>query len=142
MYFDYLQTGEAAFRIRNYIVKRKEQNRCDLEPNHTHFLLFDDGTTKPEHVLPLRANIEMQSRCIRTRAEIMDTLIPIVMVLLEGGSLAIQSVCGALKSNTPVVVVKVKNKNKRYHINIHILLRTPVVLLILLLNYMEYFLKI
>jgi len=84
----------------------------------------------------------MQSRCIRTRAEIMDTLIPIVMVLLEGGSLAIQSVCGALKSNTPVVVVKVKNKNKRYHINIHILLRTPVVLLILLLNYMEYFLKI
>jgi len=36
------------------------------------------------------------------------TLIPIVMILVEGGRSSIQTVCKALKSNTPVVVVKVK----------------------------------
>jgi len=39
-----------------------------------------------------------------------QTLIPIVMILVEGGRASIQTVCKALESNTPVVVVKVKNK--------------------------------
>jgi hypothetical protein len=39
-----------------------------------------------------------------------QTLIPIVMILVEGGRASIQTVCKALESYTPVVVVKVKNK--------------------------------
>ena len=35
------------------------------------------------------------------------TLIPIVMVLVEGGPSSIKTICEALDSTTPVVVVKV-----------------------------------
>ncbi len=95
--------------MRNYVIKEnKEAKRCDLEPNHTHFFLFDDGTAKPENILPLRAEIEIHSRQIHTSAEVIDTLIPIVMVLVEGGRSAVKCVCAALNSNTPVVVVNVK----------------------------------
>ncbi len=94
------------------VKENKEVKRCDLEPNHTHFFLFDDGTTKPENILPLRAEIEMHSRHIHTFSEVIDTLIPIVMVLVEGGRSAVKCVCAALNSNTPVVVVNVKKKER------------------------------
>ena len=28
------------------LLKKTRKKRCDLEPNHTHFLLFDDGATQ------------------------------------------------------------------------------------------------
>ncbi len=97
------------------MVKEKVAKECDLEPNHTHFLLFDDGTSKPENILPLRADIEKYSRRPNLKVdceEIIDTLTPIVMVLLVGGRSAVKCICEALNSNTPVVVVKVINQNK------------------------------
>ena len=48
----------------------------------------------------------------------MYTLIPIVMVLVEGGPSSIRTICEALESNTPVVVVKVKKKKIYDYINI------------------------
>ncbi|CAF1166712.1 unnamed protein product [Adineta ricciae] len=96
--------------VRNYVVKEKLKKRCDLEPNHTHFLLFDDGGTSADTVLPLRAEIEKYCRhsCSQTvvEDETEQTLIPIVMVLVEGGPSSIRTICQALDSNTPVVVVK------------------------------------
>ncbi|UJR12701.1 hypothetical protein I4U23_016875 [Adineta vaga] len=96
--------------VRNYVIKEKAKKRCDLEPNHTHFLLFDDGGTSADTVLPLRAEIEKCSRHISSQTnsqeEIIETLIPIVMVLVEGGPSSIKTICQALESNTPVVVVK------------------------------------
>ena len=96
--------------IHSYVNRGKEEKRCHLEPNHTHFLLLDDGTALPENVLALRADIEMHSR--RTNIEktiegAAPTLIPIVMIVVEGGRSTVQTLCEALNSNTPVVVVKV-----------------------------------
>lgn len=79
-----------------------------MEPNHTHFLLFDDGTNEPENILCLRTGIENYARLMKTDENIKDTITPIVMVLLEGGKTAAHSVYRALDSNIPVVVVKVK----------------------------------
>lgn len=62
-------------------------------------------------MLGLRADIEMYSRQINFEKTIegaFHALIPIVMVLLEGGLTSIENLCKALKSNTPVVVVKVR----------------------------------
>ncbi|CAF0835257.1 unnamed protein product [Adineta steineri] len=96
--------------VKNYVVKEKKKKQCDLEPNHTHFLLFDDGLVKPENVLPLRAEIEKYSRKIntdtKTEEATAETLLPIVMVLVEGGPSSIKTICQALESNTPVVVIK------------------------------------
>ncbi|CAF5193335.1 unnamed protein product, partial [Rotaria sp. Silwood1] len=75
-------SGDAIYGIRTYIVKQKEENKCDLEPNHTHFLLFDDGTSNSENLLPLRTDIEMHSRYTNIKETIegaVHTLIPIVM---------------------------------------------------------------
>ncbi|CAF4854401.1 unnamed protein product [Rotaria sp. Silwood1] len=95
--------------VRTYIVKGKPEKRCDLEPNHTHFLLFDDGESKADSVLPLRAEIEKYS-CITNietaTEEAVESLIPIVMVLVEGGPSSIRTICKALESNTPLVVIK------------------------------------
>ncbi len=96
--------------MKTYIVREKEDRRCDLEPNHTHFLLFDDGTASADHVLGLRADIEMYSRDSNMGETIegaIKTLIPIIMVLVEGGRSSIKTICEALDSNTPIVVVKV-----------------------------------
>ncbi|CAF4351605.1 unnamed protein product, partial [Rotaria sordida] len=50
--------------IREYIVKENQPRECYLEPNHTHFLLFDDGQRKAETILPLQAEIGKYSRNI------------------------------------------------------------------------------
>ncbi len=83
--------------------------------------MFDDGSTSADHVLPLRADIEMYLRHANIGETIegaVQTLIPIVMILVEGGPASIQTVCKALKSNTPVVVVKVEKQQVYDYINI------------------------
>ena len=92
-------------------MKEKQKKQCDLEANHSHFLLFDDGQPNADSVLPLRAEIEKRCRHINTDSAAErrnELLIPIVMVLVEGGPSSIRTICQALESNTPVVVVKVK----------------------------------
>lgn len=49
-----------------------------------------------------------------------EALTPIVMVLVEGGALSIRTVCQALESNVPLVVVKV-NKIIYIHGNLGLL---------------------
>ena len=98
------------FSVRVYDGKKREDKRCDLEKNHTHFLLFDDGLTKADNVLALRADIEMYSRRSNVDETIegaLHTLLPIVMVLVDGGPSSIETICKSLNANTPVVVVKV-----------------------------------
>lgn len=120
------------------MVKKRPEKRCELEPNHTHFLLFDDGLVKADHVLQLRAEIENCSRQVSrdTEAEeAIETKIPIVMVLVEGGPSSVRTICQALEINTPVVVVKVKRTPDNL-INPELLSfkRIPVVLPISSLN--------
>ncbi|CAF1428837.1 unnamed protein product, partial [Rotaria sp. Silwood1] len=95
--------------IRDYNVKSNKQGECYLEPNHTHFLLIDDGQKNANTVFQLRAAIEKCSRnanLANTANDAVKSLIPIVMVLVEGGTSAILTICEALKCDTPVVVIK------------------------------------
>ncbi|CAF4934917.1 unnamed protein product [Rotaria sp. Silwood1] len=104
-----LMGNDHQYAVRHYTVKEKIRKRCDLEPNHTHFLLFDDGQPNADTVLSLRAEIEKYCRntCIDTDTDgTVESLIPIVMVLVEGGPSSIRTICEALDSNTPVVVIK------------------------------------
>lgn len=97
--------------IHVYKAPKKVEKRCDLEPNHTHFLLFDDGLFSANTVLQLRAHIEAVSRTIAPEHrlnKVSHTLIPIVMILVEGGKDSVKTVCEALESRTPVVLIKVR----------------------------------
>ena len=93
--------------VRSYAADRSDTKRRDLEPNHTHFLLFDGESTDNDSVLLQRAHIEQGSRQLDIQTSIENILIPIVMILVEGGSFSVRTVCHALRSNTPLVVVKV-----------------------------------
>jgi len=93
--------------VRSYVVEQPEPNRCDLEPNHTHFLIFDGRSSNIDAVLLQRAKIEKYSRQINMDTSVADALLPIVMILVEGGPFSVRTICQALESNTPLVVVKV-----------------------------------
>ncbi|CAF0814171.1 unnamed protein product [Adineta steineri] len=92
--------------IRSYSVKHLDGKHYDLEPNHTHFLLFDGNSSNVDTVLVQRAQIEKYLRRMDMQTSIGNTLIPTVMILAEGGPFSIQTICEALQSNTPLVVVK------------------------------------
>jgi hypothetical protein len=93
--------------IRSYVVKQPDMKLYDLEPNHTHFVLFDGDSSNNDVVLLQRAKIEKHSRRIDIEKSIGDILIPTVMILVEGGPFSVRTACHALQSNTPLVVVKV-----------------------------------
>jgi hypothetical protein len=93
--------------VRSYVVKQTDAKRCDLEPNHTHFLIFDGTSSNIDAVLLQRAKIEKYSRQIAMGTSTGDVLIPIVMILVEGGPFSVRTICQALQSNTPLVVIKV-----------------------------------
>lgn len=86
--------------------------QCDLEPNHTHFLIFDGNSSNNDAILLQRANIEKYARQIDIETSTMHGLIPTVMILVEGGPFSVRTVCHALESNTPVVVVNVSRAEK------------------------------
>lgn len=102
--------SELRDHVRNYVVDQRKDKRCDLEPNHTHFLLFDDGNVTADSVLSLRSEIEKKSQIVPRVVDVsgsLNTMIPIVMVLVEGGPSSCRTICQGLESNTPIVVVKV-----------------------------------
>jgi len=98
----------------SYLVKQVETNGCDLEPNHTHFLLFDDKSSDMNTFLLQRSNIEKYSRRINKETSNEDAPISIVMILANGGLFSARAVCQALQSDTPLVVVKVSVYIKIY----------------------------
>ncbi|CAF1639073.1 unnamed protein product, partial [Didymodactylos carnosus] len=62
-----LQNGDDYGRIRAYKPSYEETDtrhntNCDLEPNHTHFLLFDNGKEHlhPDKILEKRREIEKE----------------------------------------------------------------------------------
>jgi hypothetical protein len=94
------------YYVRSYVINEHDEEHCDLEDHHTHFFLFDDEelTNDPSVVLSQRAHIE---KCLKTLDLESNEIIPIVMILVEGGSASIKTICQALQENTPVLVIKV-----------------------------------
>ena len=95
-------------------VQVSDTKRCDFRTNHTHFLIFDGESANIDSVLLQRANIEKYARQIDRRTSTEDALMPIVMILLEGGLFSVRTACRALQSNTPLVVVKVNLQKSCY----------------------------
>ncbi|KAL5010117.1 hypothetical protein ScPMuIL_012422 [Solemya velum] len=87
----------------------KEQNRseCFLDPNHSHFILVDNGTQHKFAVeIPFRAKLEQAIAKMKTDTGDDAVLIPVVLLVLEGGPGTLETTHEALRNNTPVVLVK------------------------------------
>nr|ACD54609.1 transient receptor potential cation channel protein-like protein [Adineta vaga] len=80
-----------------------------LDPNHTHFLLFDDGSNDVKNMLLKRQEIEHEfsiSKALKSPVNVFDNDIPIVMLLLGGNFTTLIAICQGLENGTPVVVVR------------------------------------
>lgn len=99
--------------ISSYSITPDISGECSLEPNHTHFLLFDDGQITSKAILDLRARIEQYLTTYKFRSEANHMItaipIPIVTIMFNGGYNSIETFCKSLIMKTPIVVFKVRN---------------------------------
>ncbi|XP_072020968.1 transient receptor potential cation channel subfamily M member 2-like [Amphiura filiformis] len=89
-------------------IRQGEPNEVLLDPNHTHFILVDDGSEGKYGVeVQLRAKLEetiSTQWSLRTQQNDV-TKIPLVCIALEGGPNTIQTVYEAVQKDTPVIIV-------------------------------------
>lgn len=86
---------------------KRERNEATLEPNHSHFLLVDNGTQHNFGTeISLRASIEKAISETKTGRDKDSATIPAVCIVLEGGPGTLKTVHSAIKCGTPCVVIK------------------------------------
>ncbi|KAL4228805.1 Transient receptor putative cation channel subfamily M member 2 [Mactra antiquata] len=92
----------------NYrIEKEMKPKESFLDPNHSHFILVDNGTQhKFGTEISFRARLENEVSKIRTDTGENAVSVPIVLLVLEGGPGTLQTVHQAIQNNTPAVIVK------------------------------------
>uniref|UniRef100_A0A914W1B9 TRPM SLOG domain-containing protein n=1 Tax=Plectus sambesii TaxID=2011161 RepID=A0A914W1B9_9BILA len=73
-----------------------------LDPNHTHFILVDDGYSK--YVQPTVAKFRAKLEQKIAANENGGLTVPVVVVLIEGGLDTLDAVCEYLKCQIPVVI--------------------------------------
>ncbi|XP_048780497.1 transient receptor potential cation channel subfamily M member 2-like isoform X2 [Ostrea edulis] len=78
-----------------------------LDPNHTHFILVDNGTNnQPGAEVKFRATLERAIANIKTGNSQDDVLVPMIKLLIEGGLESLESVQESIRNEIPVVIVK------------------------------------
>ncbi|CAF1202132.1 unnamed protein product [Rotaria sordida] len=98
-----------------YIHKNDQDNtNYNIEPNHTHFLLFDHNSSDLDAIIKWHHDIEDElSRELKLsvlnndKRNGFDNHIPIVVLLFGGNFTTLRALCRYLKTGTPVVVVRV-----------------------------------
>lgn len=83
-------------------IQAGEQN---LEMNHTHFILLDDGTVRRYDVGDSRTRL-IQSIAHRRRGE-NNLSVPVVTLLFEGGEDSLRSIYRDLRQNIPIIIINV-----------------------------------
>lgn len=87
--------------------KRIKANETTLDPNHSHFLLVDNGTQhKFATEIPFRAKIEKAISEMKTDTGQDAVTVPVVCVVLEGGPGTLETVKSAIQNGTPSVIVE------------------------------------
>ncbi|KAK3101394.1 hypothetical protein FSP39_003210, partial [Pinctada imbricata] len=89
------------------IDKREKRGESFLDPNHTHFILADNGTQHQFGVeITMRACIENAIANMKTDTGTDAVTIPVVLLVLEGGPGTLETAHQAIANNTPVVIVE------------------------------------
>ncbi|XP_033748888.1 transient receptor potential cation channel subfamily M member-like 2 [Pecten maximus] len=85
------------------------ENETCLDPNHTHFLLVDDGTQKQfGKEITFRTGIEIAVSKLRTAKT--EAMVPVVLLVVEGGPNTIRTVTEAVRGGIPTVLIKGSGK--------------------------------
>lgn len=98
------------------LVESTKKGKHELEPNHSHYILLDDGTRHQYRGIQDRLSVLMKTISEGKNMEKnsihndLDTSnqIPAVTLLVEGGKDSFMSVYYSLKHGIPVIIVKVR----------------------------------
>ncbi|CAF4407971.1 unnamed protein product, partial [Didymodactylos carnosus] len=71
----------------------------ELEPNHTQFILFDDGTLEPSYDDRYRAHL------VRAISQGAQRAIPQITIVLAGGLNTLEATFDDLRAKIPVVII-------------------------------------
>ncbi|CAF1054407.1 unnamed protein product [Adineta steineri] len=80
-------------------LSKKEKGQQDLEPNHTHFILLDDGTYYGYEMGDYR------TRLVNEISKYNDTNVPVVTIVVEGGPDTLSTIYNDLCMGIPVVLI-------------------------------------
>ncbi|CAF0816739.1 unnamed protein product [Adineta ricciae] len=87
-------------------MKKKTRQRFsgehDLEMNHTHYVMLDDGTIREYNIGDYRTRLVVHLGRLQHKN---DVFVPVVTLVVEGGKDTLKNVYYDLKSNVPVVIV-------------------------------------
>ncbi|KAL5247129.1 hypothetical protein ACHWQZ_G019101 [Mnemiopsis leidyi] len=90
--------------INDYTSSIPELGSASLEPNHSHFFLVDDGTTQASGVeIKFRGELEF---LITKMYEKEGVPLPMICIMLEGGSQSIEMALNSLRMGQPLVAIK------------------------------------
>ncbi|XP_035700323.1 transient receptor potential cation channel subfamily M member-like 2 [Branchiostoma floridae] len=108
---DELINPQGSFPAR-YHLEDPPPGRAALDPNHSHFILVDDGTNEQfGKEIKLRAELEKRISEHKTRActhapGSSSVSIPVVLLALQGGPGTLETVYQGVSNNTPAVIVE------------------------------------
>ncbi|XP_048236497.1 transient receptor potential cation channel subfamily M member-like 2 isoform X3 [Haliotis rufescens] len=86
------------------IVNDPKPKQSCLDPNHTHFILVDNGTQQQFAVeIPFRGKLENEIAKQKTAT---GSGVPVVLLVLEGGPGTLETCKSAIQNNTPAVIIK------------------------------------
>ncbi|XP_060069972.1 transient receptor potential cation channel subfamily M member 2-like [Ylistrum balloti] len=80
-------------------------NKAFLNPNHTHFILVDDGSND-QFGKEIAFRAEIEQAIANMTIEDGTVSIPVVLLVVEGGKNTIKTVLNAIKKRTPTIVFK------------------------------------
>ncbi|XP_014774531.2 transient receptor potential cation channel subfamily M member-like 2 [Octopus bimaculoides] len=103
---DTLRKEDGSWPAEYYITDDDSCSRtCPLDPNHSHFILVDNGTSDTFGVeTDFRKTLE--NAIVQNKIEESKVKIPAVVIMVEGGPGTLKSVCDSISRNIPVVIVK------------------------------------
>ncbi|XP_059152108.1 transient receptor potential cation channel subfamily M member-like 2 isoform X2 [Physella acuta] len=97
----------AYYRIEN----EAKPKQSFLDPNHSHFILVDNGTQQQFTVeIPFRAKLEEKIGNQKTDTGTDAVSVPVCLLVLEGGPGTLETVNSAISSNTPTIIIKGSGK--------------------------------
>ncbi|KAK3605984.1 hypothetical protein CHS0354_019664 [Potamilus streckersoni] len=104
---DTLENKQWSWPVEYYIDELPKEKESFLDPNHSHFIMVDDGTQhKFATEITFRANLEKEVSQRGTNTGDVAVRVPIILLVLEGGPGTLKTVTNALKTNTPALIVK------------------------------------
>ena len=93
-----------------YQLREEVSKNANLDPNHTHFILVDNGTFRKFGTeIEFRGVLEKFISNMKTDAdEASATNVPVVSIVVEGGPGTLTTVKAAIDNATPVVILNVR----------------------------------